>query len=99
METPIEIIYAQYERFRGFKTKEEHENQFLAWFLTYKEQNLKQEKAVIIEAYNEGYENGIKLEPDRFYRHAIDIESQNTEQVQEFLLHVDQLVDRIVKKL
>jgi len=54
METPIQEIYSQYEKYRSCKTKEEHADKFLAWFLTYKEQNLEKEKEVIIEAFEFG---------------------------------------------
>lgn len=61
MKTPMEEVYSQYEKFRGSKTKEEHANKFLAWFLAYKEQNLKKEEQVIIEA---NYKGLIKAQDD-----------------------------------
>lgn len=54
----IDEIYNKYEQFRHCKTKEEHADKFLAWFLTYKEQNKEKHKQEIIEAFRKGREAG-----------------------------------------
>ena len=41
----------------------------------------------------------IKLEVDRFYQKAGEIQVEDPKVVQDLLLRVDQLVDRIIKKL
>jgi hypothetical protein len=66
MKTPVELIYDKYEEFRSCKTAKEHGDKFLAWFLTYKEQNKENEKQTIINTVmNVGFDNDLDRELSR----------------------------------
>ncbi len=53
MKTVVERIYDQYEKWRSLPTKEEHARHFLAWFVTYKEENLAKDKEASKKMYTE----------------------------------------------